>query len=799
MDSEPSTHSPTPPNHQHTELALLQARVAELERALADEQTHRADLEDALVTGNYGLIILDRTLAIRHWNQAAEAMYGWAASEVVGQLLHTVFQQRYPDGSTRDVALAALAQQGTWSGDLIVRHRAGHEIVIMATARYLHDAAGEVIGAIYISRDITERYEAERALRASEGRYRTLIEHLPVVIFQADVADIKRTSYVSPQIEALLDYTADQWLADPTLWISRLHPDDRERVLSQQHALLNGQRAVSEHRMLARDGRVVWVRDEMIVVADDPGQPPYVLGVTRDITQQRQAEEALHLRNQALAAVSAGIVIADAQQPDLPVLDVNPAFTRITGYTLAEVYGRNCRLLQGPETDLATCAEIRASLEQERECQVLIKNYRKDGMPFWNELTITPVRDALGQLTHFVGVLLDVTERLRLEAQIRQSQKIESVGRLAGGVAHDFNNILTVISGATALARESLPAEHLAQADLQAVAAAAERATALTRQLLAFARRQRLTPRTLNLNTLVQDTEQLLRRLLNEDIQLQTDLAPDLAAVKADPNQIQQVLLNLALNARDAMPAGGKLTIATANVIVEPALARVSAGAAGPHVRVTVTDTGTGMPPEVQARLFEPFFTTKEPGHGTGLGLATSYGIVQQHGGSIWIDSTAGAGTTVTVYLPSAAAVADEPPPVAPAAAPLPRGTETILVVEDEPAVRMFAVRVLRDLGYTLLEAGNGVEALGVAREHTFDLLLTDVVMPTMGGVALVAELAAQGIAPPTLYMSGYSEQGEMSGAAAARHALLQKPFTRDALAHAVRDALDAARLPAAI
>jgi signal transduction histidine kinase len=387
----------------------------------------------------------------------------------------------------------------------------------------------------------------------------------------------------------------------------------------------------------------------------------------------------------------------------------------------------------------------------------------------------------------------DITERIQLEAQVLQMQKMESIGRLTGGIAHDFNNLLTVIIGNTGLASEALAPNHPVLEDLQAIQAASQRAAGLTHQLLAFARKQILEPRVISLNDLIVEMDKLLRRLIREDIELVTLLASDLWQVKVDPGQIEQVLVNLVINARDAMLNGGQLTIETRNVVLDDAYVRSHISIIpGSYVMLAVSDTGVGMSSQVQTRLFEPFFTTKEPGKGTGLGLATCYGIIKQHGGNIWVYSEVDHGTTFKVYLPradesvDASAVSEEAEDLG--------GTETVLLVEDEPAVRELSARVLRNLGYVVLEAINGTEGLGVAQAHTgqIDLLLADVVMPEVGGKAMSAQLTSQYPNLRVLFMSGYTDNAIVHhGQLDEGVAFLQKPFTPTALARKVRAVLD--------
>src|SRR5262245_38695904 len=386
----------------------------------------------------------------------------------------------------------------------------------------------------------------------------------------------------------------------------------------------------------------------------------------------------------------------------------------------------------------------------------------------------------------------DITERRRLEEQLRQAQKMEAVGRLAGGVAHDFNNLLTAILGYCNLMLDDMPRDDGMRQDLEEIKSAGERAAALTRQLLAFSRRQMLQPQVVDLNALVHQLEKLLRRLISEDVELVTTLAPSLPTVKVDPASVEQVLVNLAVNARDAMPDGGRLTIETSAVQLNSSyVGRHPAIMPGPYVMLAISDTGLGMDAATRARIFEPFFTTKEYGRGSGLGLATVYGIVQQSGGSIWVYSEPGQGTSFKVYLPTAASEA--PVRTTGDDETVTKGWETVLLVEDEDAVRALAREVLRRHGYVVLEARHGLDALRLAERHpdTIHLMVTDVVMPHMSGRDLADRLTEVRPDMKVLFISGYTDHAAMHRHLTPGAAFLQKPFTPEALARRVRSMLD--------
>jgi PAS domain S-box-containing protein len=437
--------------------------------------------------------------------------------------------------------------------------------------------------------------------------------------------------------------------------------------------------------------------------------------------------------------------------------------------------------------------ELQRAVEGGRDCAATFRVRWPDGSIHWLDARGHLVSDDAGRPVRFLGVAIDVSERKALEAQFLQAQKMEGIGQLAGGVAHDFNNLLTAILGYSMLLADSMPPESAECRDVEEIIKATERAAALTRQLLAFSRKQVFEPATVHINTLIRDMTQMLGRLIGEDIELVTVLAPQLAPVRADAGQIQQVVMNLAVNARDAMPHGGQLLIETENVeldsryLLQHAMARP-----GRYVRLTVSDNGVGIPEEIRSHLFEPFFTTKEKGRGTGLGLATVYGVVQQSGGYVWVYSEAGAGATFKVYLPASDGPQEEP--AAPIKRITSRGSELVLVIEDEDAVRRLASLVLRRAGYRVFEAAGAKDAEEqvASQDQPFDLIISDVVMPGSSGPALFDRLAGRHPTLKVLYMSGYTDdavirQGRLRPGAA----FLQKPFTGDVLLRKVREVLD--------
>jgi PAS domain S-box-containing protein len=571
-----------------------------------------------------------------------------------------------------------------------------------------------------------------------------------------------------------------------------VRPSDRRRWLE----LLDRDGVVRDFETQLRrpDGSLVWVRDS--ACASRAGREPLTsyLGIVVDVTQGKIADEVLR-RSEERFLLAARATKDTLWDWDFATDDIwwNEGITALYGYPPQAAGGM-------PEW-------IERVHPQDRERVVAsLHTMAESGSHQWNEeyrfrrcdgsYAVVynrghVLRDADGSPMRMIGAMMDITERHALEGQLRHAMKMEAVGRLAGGIAHDFNNLLTAILGHTDLVLSGLGADDANRSAVEEVSSAAHRAAALTRQLLAFSRKQTLQPQRLDLNGVVASMDKMLRRLIGEEIVLSTQLADRLGAVRADQGQLEQVIVNLVVNARDAMPRGGTLRLATTNAALGESKRDV---APGPYVRLAVSDDGVGMPPETLARIFEPFFTTKDVGQGTGLGLATVYGIVRQSGGYIEVTSDVGRGTTFDIFLPRLVDDLDQAPPSGDPRPPT-GGSETILLVEDEPSVRRLARRVLERLGYAIIEAANGAAALATANERagTIDLLLTDVVMPEMRGNELAAALAPLRPDMAVLFISGYTDGAvDLTSVRAAGSAFLAKPFTPDALARKVRDLLDA-------
>jgi PAS domain S-box-containing protein len=627
---------------------------------------------------------------------------------------------------------------------------------------------------------------------------RTLLEQIPTATYVTTIDQTWRRLYISPEIESMLGFSSADWFSDLELWVKQIHPEDRERVLAEvSEGHDNGNPFRSEYRMLTKEGRVVWVRDESFLVKDESGRPSLIQGVLWDISEHLQVKEALEKNDTKFLTiferVAVGIALVDMEGR---LIKSNPALQVMLGYREEELQNRIFTEFTHPGDTTADMGLYREVVEGKRDHYQMEKRYiRKDGAVIWGRLTVSLVRSQGGERPFTIRMVEDITEQKRLESNFLQVQKMETVGQLAGGIAHDFSNLLTVIKGYSQLSLSDLREGDPLKRNMEEVQRATERAMDLTRQLLAFSRRQVMDMKVLDLNAILTDLSRMLRYIIGEDIELITVLAKDLGRVKTDPGQIEQVILNLVVNARDAMPSGGTLTIETSNVELDEDYARTHLQVTpNRYIRLSVSDTGCGMTPEVMERIFEPLFTTKGKGKGTGLGLSTVYGIVKQSGGHIWAYSEPGQGSAFKIYLPR---VEEEIDRVSrrKETGPVSRGNETVLLVEDDLSVRGLASRVLREYGYTILEATDGGEAMRLGQDHLNEkihLLLTDVVMPQMGGKELLKQFKTLHPEIKVLFMSGYTDH------AVTHHPgfnpgepFLGKPFSPTALARKVREVLD--------
>ena len=776
--------------------------------------TERSRFEQATRDRERDLLWAQRTALVGSWTfdpvtrmpSWSEGMFLiWGLDPAQGAPSHDEHRRFiHPDDWERfDAAVHAAVERGEpYEMELRIRRPDGEERTLVTLCTLERDGTGAAVRLRGTNQDITARKRAEESLRESESKYRALIESSNDVVFCVDKDGYYK--FVNKVFASTFDKTPEYFYGK-SFW--DIYPKDHadQRFEASSKVFETGEPGSVEVVVPLPD-RTLYYLAKTNPIKDQHGSVVLNLTTAIDITDRKRAEEALRESEEKFR-----LMIVNS--PDLTMVQdkhgkltyMSPQAKRVIGHD-PESFAATKDHIHLEDRERARLVQLEA-LAGRAVVDFQYRFFGQDGEIRWLSHTARPlVID--GELQSVFSTVQDITarrsaeeERQALEEQLRVSQKMEAIGKLAGGVAHDFNNILSVILSYTAFAMESVREGDPLLADLEEIKTAGERAATLTRQLLAFSRKQVLQPVALDLNEVAVGVERMLRRILGEDIAHVQNLAPDLGVVLADPGQIEQVLMNLAVNARDAMGEGGTLTVETANVAIErapagsapPSERHGEAIAPGAYVRVTVTDTGCGMDAETKARLFEPFFTTKDKGKGTGLGLSTVYGIIKQSGGDIRVRSEPGRGTTFALYLPRepSATVANALSTAAPKPTP---GNETILVVEDEEALRRVAKRTLEAAGYRVLTAGDGNDALKASARYggEIHLLLTDVVMPRMNGRTLALEIAKTRQATKVIYMSGYTDD------AIVRHGVLEagtnfiaKPFTAIELTRKLREVLD--------
>ena len=789
-------------------IALLGGAMQSARRA--SESGARAMRRQAAVIDQAydAILVWDWNGPITFWNRGAERLYGIPRSDALGQPSHSLLSIVAPGGAA--TFLDSLEREGTWEGELLHTARDGATITVDSRMVLVREAGRAYV--IETNRDITRRRRAEtglqeahellearvrertaeltqsnESLRSSEDRYRLLVEGVnDYAIFMLDPDGTVQTW--NSGAERLKGFKTRE-IVGKSFSSFFTSEDVAAGVPAAELALAaDVGKAEVEGWRIRPDGSRFWITGTLIALYDSNSTLKGFTKIARDLTERRRNDELLR---SVLNHTVHGIVGIDEKGT---VTLFNRAAEDIFHRAAPEVIGANVKMLM-PEPYQSEHDGYISNFLRTGNAKVIgrppILGLRKDASTFPIDLTVTGF--LLEGRRHFVGIVEDISEQQKLEAQFHHAQKLEAVGQLAGGVAHDFNNLLTIISGYGEMMLSDLPAGHELRSSVEAILEAGARAAALTRQLLAYSRRTVLEPKVLDLNVVIRDMESMLQRLLGEDIVLSASLDPNIGPVKVDPGQLGQILMNLAVNARDAMPRGGLLTIETHAVELGGTPRKTHPECRpGRHVMLVLTDTGEGMPADVKARIFEPFFTTKEVGRGTGLGLAVVLGVVRQSGGSIEVYSKPGRGTTFEICFPAA----DQPVTASLETEPATslRGNETILLVEDDDSVRRFALRSLQSHGYRILPAGDARQAMSIAEQHQgrIDLLATDLVMPLMSGRELAQTLQPRFPRMKVLYLSGYTDDDMV------RHGLLhfavnflQKPFTPSSLAQKVRQVLD--------
>lgn len=740
-----------------------------------------------------GILVIDPDRVVTFANAAAERILGVPRSELAGQpwvlrRWHSTLLDGSPVPEDQRADRRALdLGEATFGAERLVVRPDGSRIAVRGNTVPLRNAAGAIAGAVVSITDITDRVRAEEELRRREAYFRALVEYSfdAVALIDAD----GRFTYLTPTAERLLGYPEEHLLG--TIAFDLVHPGDQAQTLHDFANMLANPGCVMRAVTRARRGTGEYGHFE--VTACDRRAEPDVSAIVanfRDVTDRELATAALRASEERYRDLfERNLAGVFRSRMDGALLDCNDAFARIFGFdSRAEMIGKNTHEFDRSPDDRRRFAA--ALLAQRRLTNYESPMRRKDGAPLWL-LENVAVRDEGGEVIQ-EGTVIDITERKRIEEQLRQAHKMEAIGQLAGGIAHDFNNLLTAVIGNVAIAKLSLPADSPARPLLDESEQAGWRAAALTGQLLGFARQTSVRMEPVSLNRVVTDAVKLLRRTIDPRVEIEVRTAKEIGPVLADGAQMHQLLLNLCLNARDAMPDGGRLTVSTAAAPVGAAeAARQLDARPGDYVRLTVADTGHGMTEAVRARMYEPFFTTKEVGKGTGLGLAMVFAVVKRHGG--WIDCTSepGAGTQFDVYLPVASGAASEPAAAEP---PVRGGTETVLLADDEPLIRGLTQTVLSRYGYRVLLAEDGAQAVELFRRARSEihLVVLDISMPKLSGHEALAKIRQLEPRVKVIFASGFTADGLNAAEAAGIAGFINKPFKPADLARAVRAALDA-------
>lgn len=766
-------------------------RIEEERTAAERERIYRTLHELAPI----GIVMESDEGVILDVNQSLCDIVGYTREELIGQPIQILADPRFHDRIREDIA--RLLDGQTLSHEVENRRKDGSSrwVELRERAITLPDGTRRIITA---ASDITARKLAEERLREREQHHQSLFNTLITgfalheMIYDEKGEPIDyRFLDVNPAFTAMTGKRRNEVIGKR---VTEVFPGTEPEWIRRYGEVTRTGRPVAFEMYSGA------LKKYFSVIAFRPREGQFAVNFI-DVTEQRRANELIRLQSAALESAANGIMLVDRTGV---ITWVNKAFTELTGYSLEEAVGKSPSILKSGRHDAAFYADLWNTVLAGNLWRGELFNRRKDGSIYVEELTVTPVLGADGTPTHFVAIKQDITERRVMQQRMFESQKMETIGRLAGGIAHDFNNLLQAITGFSHLLLDHMEAQNPYRDDVLEIDKAARRAADLTRQLLAFSRKQLIETRTVDLNSLVDGTQKMLRRLIGEDIQLVLELEPNLDPVHIDPGQIEQVLVNLAVNARDAMPAGGRLVIATSSIVLLKEDDLFSPDRRhGRFVVLDVTDTGQGMKPEVRDRIFEPFFTTKGPGRGTGLGLSVVYGIVQQHEGMIHVYSEPGRGTTFRIYLPvsveqSVSPDAHSEPKLAP---DLPRGKyERILLVEDEQGVRDFTVSALRKYGYHPIVAENAAAAAQVFEQINgqVDLLFTDVVLPDQTGLELADALRRKRPDLRLLLTSGYMDEKSRWPVIRERgYPFLQKPYPLDNLLKTIRKVLDQPAPPA--
>jgi PAS domain S-box-containing protein len=776
------------------ELELLRRRVAELSdanRELAEAVAHLQDrqgLSRSLIdTSPCAVTVTDLQGKITSVSRAAVRLYGYeSADELIGK--STIDTVSPEDRAKAKEELNRILEEGSLCNvDIRLLKKDGTVFLGEFNSGVVRTHDGEPHSIVAVVRDITSQRAMEEALRSSEEKFRDLVENMNDAIYRLGIDG--SIDYASPAIESIIGYSPSELLG--TKISDYIHPEDVERAAAAMKSVLDGRLSPKEVRVITRSGEEKWVRVSSRSVTVE-GVPVGLQGVLTDITERKRAEKEAGFLASVIAKLKDGCIVTDL---DYEIVYVNEAAQELFGYTREELIGKTPDVLNAEPMAESVQREIYETVSNGGVWESAIRNKRKDGSIFINQFAVSPLEDENGRVKYYIGIQRDVTEKTRLELELKQAQKMEAVGTMAGGIAHDFNNLLTAILGYSELLMAECEPGSIVRKDVEEIDKTARRAAALTKRLLAFSKGQMVQVAPVDINGVVTGLEKMLRRLIGEDVELRTNLAEGLPKVDADAGQIEQVVVNLALNARDAMPDGGSLTVGTEAVTLEQdECASRPEARPGEWACLKIADTGHGMEAKVADRIFEPFYTTKEVGKGTGLGLSVVFGIIKAHHGWIEVDSEPSAGSEFRIFIPLSAGKPRVGGPAKAGGTDSGRGAERVLVVEDQEEVRALALRALTKEGYKVFEAADAAEALDVYEKEggRFDILFSDVVLPDLSGVELAGRIRAKDPGISVLLTSGYTDRRLHWSVIEERgYVFLKKPYELSGLVGAVRESLN--------
>jgi len=757
---------------------------------MAEGLTDTRLMKHLMESSKDNIYFMDRDGRIILINQAGAEWLGFnSPEELIGKTNLDIFTAEHGCDACEDeqrimrtgVPILGKEEKETWAD--------GHETWVSTSKFPLWDDDGEIVGTFGISRDITNHKQAA-ALYKSEERFRSIVESISDWVWEVDADGVY--IYCSNKVETILGYQPDEMIGKTPF--DFMPPDEAERVGALFSETAREKRVFRdlENWNLTKNGRRVCLLTSGVPILGDDGKLLGYRGVDSDVTEYKRAAAERERLITAIDQAAETVVITDVEGA---IEYVNPAFKAATGYTSKEAIGQNPRILKSGKQDDAFYKELWNRISSGQSWSGHFQNKRKDGSLYTEEAVISPVYNTSGTIVNYVAVKRDITKELQLEEQYRQAQKMDAVGQLAGGVAHDFNNILQAILGYCGMLLMETEEQESLRQDVLEIQHAAKHAAKLTRQLLTFSRKQSVDYTVQNINTIIGEEREMLCRLIGENIQLVSKLDPDLKSVKADLGQMGQVIMNLVVNAQDAMPDGGRITIGTENITEKDASA-IPELRKGEHVCLSVSDTGTGMNEESREHLFEPFFTTKTAENGTGLGLAVVYGIIQQHEGWVDVVSKLGQGTMFRIYLP----VSDD-------AEARPKAKEAeaydfsvdygrgarILLVEDDPEVRKLSLLILQEAGYSVMDAESAKQAMDIfERENgNFALIFSDVVLPDQNGIQLADSLLKKKAGLSVVLFSGYLDKRiDLDSIKEKGFYFLRKPFQPETLLNTVRQVL---------